>query len=165
VSAKYFIRFRNSTSKEFQTRGSIAAIKGLRVAVAKANSSEDRRLLRNYLPNAELVELASVREFFLKADVADALLTTDKIGKAWALLYPEFGVAVPKPHLFVHDLAYPLPIAKGDYISLEYLKQWLTLQKSSGTAKRQFDYWILGKTPQRTIPRRSVIRNVLHWVD
>jgi len=151
--------------KEFQTRADIAAIRGLRVAVTPANSPEDRRLLHNYLPKAELVELAGIKDFFLKDDVADTLLTTDKIGKAWALLYPELGVAVPKPHMFVYDLAYPIPIATGDYIFLEYLNQWLTLQKTSGVADRQFDYWILGKTPQRKIPRWSIIRNVLHWVN
>ena len=149
--------------KEFQTRADIAAVKDLRVAVTQANSPEDRFLLHNYLPNARIVELDSIRDFFLKTDVADALLTSDKIGKAWALLYPEFGVAVPKPNLFVYDVAYPIP--KGDYVFLEYLNKWLTLQKTSGVADQQFDYWILGKTPQRKIPRWSVIRNVLHWVD
>ncbi len=151
--------------KEFQTRADIAAMTGLRVAVTRANSAEDRRLLRNYLPNATLVELDSVRNFFSEANVADALLTTDKIGKAWALLHPEFGVAVPKPHLFVYDVAYPLPIAKGDHYALEYLNHWLTLQQTSGVVAKQFDYWILGKTPQRKTPRWSVIRSVLHWVD
>ncbi|MCX5872335.1 MAG: cation:dicarboxylase symporter family transporter [Deltaproteobacteria bacterium] len=151
--------------KEFQTRADIAAITGLRVAVTQANSTEDLRLLRSYLPNVELVELHSIKDFFLRADIADALLTTDKIGKAWALLYPEFGVAVPKPYLFVYDVAYPIPIAKGDYTLLEYLNHWLTLQQSTGAVTQQFDYWILGKTPYRKMPRWSVIRNVLHWVD
>jgi ABC-type amino acid transport substrate-binding protein len=150
--------------KEFQTRTDMAAMSGLRVAVTPANSPEDRGLLRGYLPNATLVELDSIRDFFSKEDVADALLTTDKIGKAWALLYPEFGVAVPKPHLFVYDVAYPIPIAKGDYIFLEYLNHWLTLHQTTGEMARQFDYWILGKTPSRKTPRWSIIRNVLHWV-
>jgi Na+/H+-dicarboxylate symporter/ABC-type amino acid transport substrate-binding protein len=151
--------------KEFQKRSDMAAIRGLRVAVTPASSAEDRRLFRAYLPEAKLVELDSIRDFFSKADVADALLTTDKIGKAWALLCPEFGVAVPTPHLFVYDLAYPIPIAKGDYIFLEYLNHWLTLQQTSGAVAQQFDYWILGKTPSRKKPRWSIIRNVLHWVN
>lgn len=151
--------------KEFQTRADMAAMRGLRVAVTPANSAEDRRLLRTYLPNANLVELESIRDFFSKKDVADALLTTDKIGKAWALLCPEFGVAVPKPHLFVYDVAYPIPITKGDYIFLEYLNHWLTLHQTAGEMAEQFDYWILGKTPYRKKPRWSVIRNVLHWVN
>lgn len=151
--------------REFQTRSELAAMSDLRVAVTSANSPEDRRLLGRYLPKARLVELDSISDFFSKADVADALLTTDKIGKAWALLYPEFGVAVPKPHLFVYDVAYPIPITKGDYIFLEYLNHWLTLQETSGLVTQQFDYWILGKTPYRKMPRWSIIRNVLHWVD
>jgi len=151
--------------KEFQSRADMAAMSALRVAVTPANSPEDRRLLHGYLPNAKLVELDSIRDFFSKADVADALLTTDKIGKAWALLCPEFGVAVPKPHLSVYDVAYPIPVAKGDYIFLEYLNHWLTLQQTSGVVAQQFDYWILGKTPYRKTPRWSIIRNVLHWVN
>jgi ABC-type amino acid transport substrate-binding protein len=151
--------------KEFQTRADLAGIKGLRIAVTHANSLEDRRLLRRYIPDSELVELESIRDFFVKGDIADALLTTDKIGKAWALLYPEFGVAVPKPHLFVYDVAYPVPITKGDHIFLDYLNLWFTLQQTSGVMGKQFDYWILGKTPERKTPRWSIIRNVLHWVD
>lgn len=126
--------------REFQKRSDMAAMRGLRVAVTPANSPEDRRLLSAYLPNARLIELSSIKDFFSKADVADALLTTDKIGKAWALLRPEFGVAVPTPHLFVYDVAYPIPITKGDYIFVEYLNQWLTLQHTGGVVAQQFDY-------------------------
>jgi Na+/H+-dicarboxylate symporter/ABC-type amino acid transport substrate-binding protein len=151
--------------KEFQTRADMAALSGLRVAVTPANSAEDRRLLRGYLPNATLVELDSIKDFFSKPDVADALLTTDKIGKAWALLRPEFGVAVPKPHLFIYEVAYPVPLAGGSHAFLEYLNHWLTLHQTSGEIAEQFDYWILGKTPYRKKPRWSVIRNVLHWVN
>lgn len=151
--------------REFQTRAQMAAMPALRVAVTPANTREDRRMLQAYLPGAAVVELEHVRDFFEQEDAADALLTTDKIGKAWALLYPEFGVVVPTPNVFVHDVAYPIPIGKGDYIFLEYLNHWLTLQQTSGVTAQQFDYWILGKTPSRKIPRWSIIRNVLHWVN
>ena len=149
---------------EFQTLPAMAAMRGLRVGVTSANSPEDRRALRGCLPNATLVEFESISDFFARED-ADALLTTDKIGKAWALLYPEFGVVVPKPNLFVYDVAYAVPIAKGDRIFLEYLNHWLSLQETSGVMAKQFDYWILGKTPYRKKHRWSIIRNVLHWVN
>ena len=29
--------------------------------------------------------------------------------------------------MFVYDIAYPIPITKGDFIFLEYLNHWLTL--------------------------------------
>ena len=151
--------------KEFRTRADMTAMSRLRIAVTQANRPEDRRLFKTYLPHAELVELDTIRDFFLKDDVADALLTTDKIGKAWALLHPEFGVAVPEPHMFVYDIAYPIPITKGDFIFLEYLNHWLTLQDTSSVKAQQFDYWILGKTAHKKTPRWSIIRDVLHWVD
>ncbi len=81
--------------------------------------------------------------------MADALLTTDKIGKAWVLLYPVYGVEVPTPSLFVYELAYPIPITSGDHNFLNYLNHWLSLEKTKGELGRQFDYWILGNTPER----------------
>lgn len=151
--------------KDFQKQSDIKSMANLRVAVTPANSPEERRLLRSHLPNTKLVELDNIKSFFLKENCADVLLTTDKIGKAWALLHPEYGVAVPKPYLFVYDLSYPTPLTCGDHKFLEYLDHWLTLQQTSGELANQFDYWILGKTPERKIPRWSIIRNILHWVD
>ena len=151
--------------KDFRTMAAMAAMSRLRIAVTQANNPEDRRLLRAYLPHAELVELDTIRDFFLKDDVADALLTTDKIGKAWALLHPEFGVVVPEPHMFVYDIAYSIPITQGDSLFLGYLNHWLTLQDTSGVRAEQFNYWISGETARKKTPRWSIIRNVLHWVD
>jgi len=150
--------------KVFQKREAIRKIPQLRIAVTPANTQTERLKIKKYFPKAQLVELASIKDFFTQADVADALLTTDKIGKAWALLYPKFGVATPQPLMFRYDLAYPVAITKGDYEFLAYLNQWLRLQKTNGAAKEQFSYWVLGKTPLRKTPRWSIIRNVLHWV-
>ena len=151
--------------KDFQTQAYIEERKHLRIAFTPSNSQEERLKMKSYFPQAQPVELDAIRDFFVTEDVADALLTTDKIGKAWALLYPEFGVAVPEPVMFRYDLGYALPITKGDYVFLEYLNHWLKLQKTSGAAKQQFSYWILGQTPVRQTPRCSIIHNVLHWVD
>jgi ABC-type amino acid transport substrate-binding protein len=150
--------------KDFRTRDRIAEMRNLRIACTPANTQEERRELKKCFRRATEVELPTIKDIFIKENVADALLTTDKIGKAWALLYPEFGVAVPHPLLFRYDIAYAVPLTKGDYIFLEYLNHWLKLKSTSGLAARQFDYWILGKTPQRKIRRWSIIRNVLHWV-
>ena len=150
--------------KDFRKRETIREIPRLRIAVTPANTQAERLKITKYFPNAQLVELASIRDFFTQTDVADALLTTDKIGKAWALLDPKFGVATPQPLMFRYDLAYPVAITKGDYEFLAYLNQWLRLQKTSGVAQEQYSYWVLGKTPLRRTPRWAVIRNVLHWV-
>lgn len=81
------------------------------------------------------------------------------------MLYPKYGVVIPAPLIFVYDIAYPIALTPGDDNFLEYLDHWLTLEKTSGELARQFDYWILGKTPERNTPRWSIIRNVLHWID
>jgi Na+/H+-dicarboxylate symporter len=150
--------------KAFRKREAIRKIPQLRIAVTPANTQAERLKITRYFPNAQLVELASIQDFFTQADVADALLTTDKIGKAWALLSPKFGVATPQPLMFRYDLGYPVAITKGDHVFLAYLNQWLRLQKTSGAAQEQFSYWVLGKTPLRKTPRWSIISNVLHWV-
>ncbi|HAY21837.1 MAG TPA: hypothetical protein DCY27_06655 [Desulfobacterales bacterium] len=150
--------------KDFHQRETIRKIPQLKIAVTPANTQVERLKIKKYFPQAQLVELASIKDFFTQANVADALLTTDKIGKAWALLDPKFGVATPQPLMFRYDLAYPVAITKGDYEFLSYLNQWIRLQKTSGAAQEQFSYWILGKTPLRQTRRWSIIRNVLHWV-
>ena len=154
----------DNRKKTFRTLKAIGEIPHLRLAVTPANHPAERLKLKKCFPNAQLVELASVQDFFTHPDVADALLTTDKIGKAWALLSPKFGVATPHPVMFHYDLAYPVAITKGDRAFLDYLNQWLRLQKTSGVAQEQFSYWILGETPLRKTPRWSIIRNILHWV-
>jgi ABC-type amino acid transport substrate-binding protein len=151
--------------RDFQKLSDVKSMTGVRIAVTPENSNEERRLISTELPNAEIVELENIKTFFEKEDIADALLTTDKIGKAWALLYPIYGVAVPMPNLFVYELAYSIPITLGDDKFLDYLNHWLSLEKTNEELTRQFDYWILGKTPERKVPRWSIIRNVLGWVD
>lgn len=149
--------------KGFRRVEDVRRIPDLKIALTPANTQAERLRLRKYYPQAQLVELASIQDFFTKAGVADALLTTDKIGKAWALLYPKFGVAIPHPVMFRYDLAYPVAITKGDYEFLAYLNQWLRIQKTSGVTQEQYSYWVLGKTPLRQTRRWSIIRNVLHW--
>lgn len=150
--------------KDFRSADRIAEMRNLRIACTPANTQEERRELKAAFRRATPEELTCIKDFFTQENLADALLTTDKIGKTWALLYPEFGVAVPHPVLFRYDIAYAVPFTKGDYVFLEYLNHWLQLQNTRGEATQQFDYWILGKTPQRKVRRWSIIRNVLHWV-
>ncbi len=161
MNAAFMVR--DSRKKAFRTLKSIRKIPHLRLAVTPANSPAERLQLKKNFPHAQIIELASIKDFFTQAEVADALLTTDKIGKAWALLDPKFGVAAPHPVLFRYDLAYPVAITGGDHAFLDYLNQWLRLQKTSGAAQSQFSYWVLGKTPLRQTPRWSIVRNVLHW--
>lgn len=39
------------------------------------------------------------------------------------------------------------------------------LNRRNGTLDRLYEHWILGRAPEDSPPRWSVIRDVLHWVD
>jgi len=96
------------------------------------------------------------------ADV-DAIAITAERGAAWSLLYPKYSVVVPQPDVIRLPLAYP--VARGDRALADFLTSWIELKKGDGTIDRLYDYWILGKDAEPRSPRRSIIRNVLHWVD
>ena len=55
--------------------------------------------------------------------------------------------------------------ARGNFVLSEYLDGWVAAHKEKGTFQRIYDHWILGEGANRTGPRWSVIRNMLHWVE
>jgi ABC-type amino acid transport substrate-binding protein len=121
-------------------------------------------LVESYLPEAELVQLKTPRDFFRKKEGdLDALLFTAEAGSAWTLLYPDYTVVVPRPKVVSIPTAYALP--RGEKKFLDYVNSWLALKKTDGTIEELFNHWILGEGAKETKPRWSVIRNVLHWVD
>ena len=147
--------------KEFQHKAEIEKIGPLRVAVIRGSSYIP--YLRDYLPDADIVEFDKRRDFFEGKVDADALLTTAEQGPAWTLLYPSHAVVIPEQPIGDDFIAYP--VAKGNLEFLHYVDTWLTMAKLSDKADREYSYWILGKDPQLERPRWSVIRNVLHWVN
>jgi Na+/H+-dicarboxylate symporter/ABC-type amino acid transport substrate-binding protein len=119
--------------------------------------------LREYLPQAELVLLDSPREFFTRGtDDLDALGYSAEKGSAWTLIYPAYSVAVPQPDVLAVPLGYG--IARGDQELADLVNTWIDLKLKDQTIRTLYDYWILGRTGSDTMPRWSVIRNVLHWV-
>jgi len=123
-----------------------------------------REKIRQYLPQAELIEIETPREFFRdKEGRFDALVFTAEAGSAWCLVYPEFSVAVPQPDLLAVPLAYP--VARGDQDSVEFLSAWVYLKQTDQTIQRLFRHWILGEAAKQRGPRWSIIRDVLGWVD
>ena len=115
------------------------------------------------LPNADLVPVESVADFFeSKGKDLDGLIYTAEGGSAWTLLYPDYAVVVPPPPISV-PLTYPT--ARGDQELIDYVNALKELKKRDGTLKRLYDYWVLGRFAVDKNPRWSVIRNVLHWVE
>lgn len=144
---------------DYNSQKELLKMKHLKIAVLKYNVHTD--LLKKYLPNAKIIKIDRREDFFTKNTGADALLISAEEGAAWTLVYPEYGIAVPKPLLLKMNAAYPLP--KGDLEFANFMNQWLEMQKANGFPKKQYNYWILGKEQKKKEPRWSIIRNVLGW--
>jgi len=78
--------------------------------------------IRSYLPNVEVVEVDSIREFFeTNKNGLDALIMAAESGSAWSLMYPKFQPVVPVPDVAKLPLAYP--VAGGDREFAEFISQ------------------------------------------
>jgi len=148
--------------EEFANRAAVKGLTSLRLAVL--DSPYYVRKIRDYLPQAEIVEIDSPRAFFQgKVEGVDALVYTAEAGSAWSLIYPQFAVAVPQPDVLRVPVAFP--VAPGDGEMTRFLNRWIDLKERDGTTDRLFDYWIRGRAEEKRTPRWSVIRDVLGWVE
>ena len=148
--------------EEFSSREAIRRLKAPRIGVPNIPYYIDK--VHRYLPQAELVVLNSIPEFFEgRGEELDALVFSAEAGSAWTLLYPAYSVAIPQPDVLAVPLAYPM--AQGDPELVSFINAWIELKKKDKTIAALYDYWILGKNAVPKQPRWSVIRNVLHWVQ
>jgi hypothetical protein len=114
----------------------------LRIAVLKATALV--KIAKDKFPNAKIVEINSLNDFFT-GDSADALLTTAEEGSTMTLLYPFYDVALIEPSDQLL-LSYAYPVAKtSDDSFLMLINYWLKMQNDYGRLQKKYDYWILGK--------------------
>jgi len=147
---------------EFNSREAVQRLAAPRIGVP--NIPYYIKKLREYLPRATLVPVASAKEFFQFDEAElDALAYPAEAGSAWSLLYPAYTVVIPHPDILSLPIAYP--VASGDHDLVNFLNTWIELKKRDQSFDSAYDYWILGKNTQQTKPRWSAIRDVLHWVD
>ena len=147
--------------EDFSSREAVRSLKAPRIGVPNLPYYIDK--VQRYLPQAELVTLNSINEFFEgRGEDLDALVYSAEAGAAWSLFYPAYTVAIPQPDVLEAPLAYAM--APGDQELLNFINLWITLKQEDKTITALYDYWILGKHAVPTPPRWSVIRNVLHWV-
>jgi Na+/H+-dicarboxylate symporter len=147
---------------DFSSRNAVQRLKAPRVGVLDIPYYVDK--LRSYLPQARIVKLGSPREFFRdESGELDAMLYSAESGAAWSLVYPRFSVALPHPDLLSAPLAYP--IARDEKGWMQFLNAWIELKRRDRTIQNLYDHWILGRAPERTEPRWSILRDVLGWVD
>jgi ABC-type amino acid transport substrate-binding protein len=153
---------RDHRRDEFNSDEALRSHDSLRIGMPDVPYYE--ALLRQYLPQAEIVVMDSPRPF-LRGDVddLDAFLYSAEGGSAWTLVYPDFTVAVPKVDLLRIPVAYS--VRHGDPEWLEYLDVWIQLKKKDGTLEQVYEHWILGREAEKGGPRWSVIRDVLGWVE
>jgi len=147
--------------QEFSSLTELAARERLSIGIFPATRYQ--RDLRRYLPNAELDSISSPRPFFQGELDVDAILLSAEEAAAWTLVYPNYSVAVPFQE-------WGLPLACAMDISPStlhgYVDAWIELATRDGTVDRYFSYWIMGEDPPgRRVPRWSVVRDVLGWVD
>jgi ABC-type amino acid transport substrate-binding protein len=90
----------------FSSKASILNQKNLKIGYM--NSYFESKI-KNFLPNAELVKLASPRPYF-KGEIKDmdALLFSAEAGSAWTIIYPSFNVSVLQPNIIKLPSTYPI---------------------------------------------------------
>ena len=143
---------------EFSSRDAIRRLKKPRIAVLNVQYYIDK--VHRYIPQATIVVLNSVKEFFEpRNEEYDALVFSAEAGSAWSLLYPAYTVAIPQPDVLAVPLAYPMP--RGDPEWVNFINSWIDLKRKDKTVASLYDYWILGKNAVPKRPRWSVMRNVL----
>lgn len=148
---------------EFAAYEDVKKIPKLKIGISQASDYFHHKI-KNRLPQAEVIELDSIREFFEKNEhQVDALFMDAESGSAWTLLYPKFQPVVPVPVVAKLPLAYP--VAGGDRKFADFLSQWIKLKKSGMEFQMLYNHWILGQDAEPRQPRWSIIRDVLKWVE
>jgi len=126
------------------------------------DSSYYKSSIQKIFPNAKLTTIKSPRKYFKGGyDNLDALIYSAESGSAWAILYPEYGVVVPKGLKLKSPTGLALPKGQLDYV--QFINTWLQLKKDNGLQQKIYDYWILGENPKAKKPRWSIMSDVLGW--
>ena len=153
---------RDDRRREFQSLANLARRPHLRVGIVRDNYF--RKHLVRSLPNVEVVEVRSPREFFEDENgELDALVISAEGGSAWTFAYPQFEIVVPQPDAPSQPLAYPCAVDDEQFA--QFISRWIDLKTKRGDKKPIYEHWILGIDPRSKPARWSVLRNVLGWVE
>ncbi len=122
---------------------------------------------RRFFPHATFVLIDDTEEqnriLDSGAQDVDAIFDKSEEAAAWSVLYPHFGLVVPKP---TARMPVGYAVALGNTDLLASVNAWLAAERAQGTVDTLYSYWMLGgATKTRASPRWSVLRDVLGWVD
>jgi ABC-type amino acid transport substrate-binding protein len=115
-----------------------------------------------YLEGTISLVVEDHRRFEKKTPGIDAVVNIAEAGTAWTLLYPDYSVVIPKPHIRKTPVGYA--VARRNRELVEFLNNWVLAKKADGSIQRLYNHWVLGQGAMKTEPRWSFIRNVLGWV-
>ena len=145
---------------DFPNWKTIEETPGLRIGVA---TSELARNLVARLPRLDVVSLDSYREFFgPNQQKLDGVVISAEAGSAWTILRPEYEVVIPEPRI---KRPVALALSTQNTTLAAIVDDWIGMKKIDGTLDQIYDYWIQGKGAEKKVPRWSIIRDVLHWVE
>jgi ABC-type amino acid transport substrate-binding protein len=133
------------------------------------DSPGEMRYAESLFPNAEFVAIEGMQmqreilESGFEARGLDAIVDIAEEGAAWTVLFPSYGMVVPKPSR-ASPVAYA--VARGNRDLLLTIDAWLLAEKADGSVDTLYSHWMLGEAMKVDRPPRwSIIRNVLGWVD
>ncbi len=135
---------RDEERKQFSRWRNVLDNKDLVIGIPEAFFNT--QTIRKNLPDNKVWELATPRLMFKEQgkDI-DAMIYGAAASSAWTLLYPEFAVVIPKPHL--PPIAYGFGITTGDEDFRVFLGHWISMKKRSKTIEGFYKFWIEGKHP------------------
>lgn len=146
----------------FESWKSIRAAGPLTIAVPDVPYYVDQ--IRELAPGASIRTVDDPRALMAGGtEDVDAVALPAERGSAWTLLYPRYTVVVPGPSSIRMPLAYPL--ARHDRAFASFVNTWIELKRKDGTIDALYEYWILGRSAETPVPRWSIARNVLHWIE
>jgi len=151
---------------EFQSWKKIRKLgDSLRLAVEDVPGNVMR--FRVFFPKATILPIQSMEQQlkFLESggEGVDAIVDMAEEGAALTILYPSFNLVVPKPTVFF-PVSYA--VARGNNDLLTPFNAWLLEKKSEGAVDTLYRHWMLGEAAKvKKLPRWSVIRDVLGWVE
>jgi ABC-type amino acid transport substrate-binding protein len=153
---------RDHLRSKFSEREDVQTLRSPRIGVLDTPYYVDT--LRTYLPNAEIVTIASPGDYFEgKTGDLDALFLSAERGSAWSLIHPEFSVAIPQPDVLAAPVA--IGMAPDAEHLADFIDAWIRLKREDGTIDGLYRHWILGAGAKPKEPRWSVLRDVLGWVE
>lgn len=121
-----------------------------------------KNVLQQQLPNAEILEVPSFREFLRgKMEDVDAFVHVAEAASAWTLIYPDYSVVVPTDLRIKTPLGFVLPYGQQDFKIK--LNDWIDLMIRNNSIDLIYQHWILGKATEKKLKRWSIKHDVLGW--